>query len=778
MSNHPAHTTHSHPLRPPDSTSSSTRQFISQSPDNPLDPSSASSITTTAPAAGPSRPTSAPISTSGGRPPRSRKNRPCDFCRRSKSRCSIGPRGPPCTQCTETKKACTFEAAPPPRKPRLTAGGEGGAGGLDDWGVGGEQRQGSGSGSGVGRANGDEGFPPEGSLSATRTGWKDRERGNKRQRSSSEHDQDDYEGDLGEGEGVGVGKRVAWARMKEIAGSGQQTPVNSQSPTMSGLDMLAAAVPTFDHLANSEYEPHVLTNPLTDDLLPIVLDNSNDDLPKEADRAHVKQISSDPSRPIFVVLNPKTDIGQYAPIPGAQALIQLRTLLATHPLKLSEASLIETYHSQVHPAWPILPNGNTSAFKPLLLATIIATSFSHNKDTRPLAALAGGLLTSGSDGQSDNNLAGVAAAILELGLRPNPNSRTGYMQLAKTIALAQLLGMHLNPLKWAIPSWERELRVRMWWCLAIHDAWMSFLNSRPCHIQAYNSTVPLPSLPSVLVASCSYGSASSESSKSFIASCKLSKLVCRLQAEVGTLGAVSGRPVADRKSEVKELSNLADEMANEWRDSFSGVNGGRVRATGVASFLIHLLGFRCMLRRIHIELEYGFGGMFDPGPDMLSPFQECVTFVSSLTEVELEGFFLGYASHILSSVTSSLIRLTLASPSGPSQPAMAILAQLIGSLHSYHSASSWDVAGPAIRRAAAVAGRLRGQSEHEELCEALLNGTTATPSQFQFDPSVGDALAAAQIQQPLVETVDPQLVWGLNGLDWGLGDWLNIPMTG
>jgi hypothetical protein len=54
----------------------------------------------------------------GGRPPRSRKNRPCDRCRRSKSRCAIGPSGPPCKPCDDGGKQCTFDYAPPPRPAR------------------------------------------------------------------------------------------------------------------------------------------------------------------------------------------------------------------------------------------------------------------------------------------------------------------------------------------------------------------------------------------------------------------------------------------------------------------------------------------------------------------------------------------------------------------------------------------------------------------------------------------------------------------------------------
>lgn len=59
-------------------------------------------------------------STSAGRPPRSRRSRPCDRCRRAKARCTIDASGPPCLLCAEGGRPCTFDAAPPPRKPRAS----------------------------------------------------------------------------------------------------------------------------------------------------------------------------------------------------------------------------------------------------------------------------------------------------------------------------------------------------------------------------------------------------------------------------------------------------------------------------------------------------------------------------------------------------------------------------------------------------------------------------------------------------------------------------------
>lgn len=82
------------------------------------------------------------------------------------------------------------------------------------------------------------------------------------------------------------------------------------------------------------------------------------------------------------------------------------------------------------------------------------------------------------------------------------------------------------------------------------------------------------------------------------------------------------------------------------------------------------------------------------------------------------------ASHILSSVVSSLIRLTLASPPSPAPRAQELVAQLVTSLRSFHVDHAWDLAIPALRRASAVATRLATLSEHPGLVAALQGGTT------------------------------------------------------
>ncbi|CAD6584074.1 MAG: hypothetical protein TREMPRED_003728 [Tremellales sp. Tagirdzhanova-0007] len=542
---------------------------------------------------------------------------------------------------------------------------------------------------------------------------------------------------------------------------------------------------SFDELSKStSFEPHVLTNPVTDDLLPIMGTAENG--PMDPGRPHVKQISVNPMRPVFVIMQPKpNDLNTVHS--GSSALSRLRTLLLHHPSEVDESTVTSLYSTRIHPALPILPKSLDADTPPNLQAAILATALSLSESTRSISALGWSLVEIDSPVEIGQTLADMAATLLQLGARTANTNRSDYMLLAKTIAQAQISGLHLNPLEWNIPAWEQELRIRLWWSLAIEDAWMSFLNSRPCHIQPNNDSVPIPSLCSVLEASCAFIAASSDSASSFISSCELAQLVRRLQAEVCTVGGVTVRSASERRDQVVEINTLADQLFDHWKDSVLGL---RPRPTGVTSFLLQLLGFRCMLKRIYIELDVGLGAMFTPGDESLLPFEDFVMFIGRWGVHELDGYWSHYTSHILSSVTSSLIRLALASPTSPPAQATDHIARLVSSLNFFRTTTRFDIVDSALERASAVAARLRNLGEQERLCQAL-QGSVETmlvdegqdhrghardqdheqnqdhDQDHSFSPASqsledhGDS----QASNPL----ESQFVWDWNGLDWKAG---------
>lgn len=60
---------------------------------------------------------------------------------------------------------------------------------------------------------------------------------------------------------------------------------------------------------------------------------------------------------------------------------------------------------------------------------------------------------------------------------------------SQVIALAEELGLGLDCTDWKLPKWERGLRKRLAWAVYVEDKWLSLKNSRPSHIHDLNWVV-------------------------------------------------------------------------------------------------------------------------------------------------------------------------------------------------------------------------------------------------------------------------------------------------
>ncbi|ODQ80479.1 hypothetical protein BABINDRAFT_160758 [Babjeviella inositovora NRRL Y-12698] len=77
-------------------------------------------------------------------------------------------------------------------------------------------------------------------------------------------------------------------------------------------------------------------------------------------------------------------------------------------------------------------------------------------------------------------LSAVQAGLLLLQCRPD-HARNWVMCL-QVVALAEELGLGLNCATWRLPKWERGLRRRLAWAVFMQDKWLSLTESRPSHI--------------------------------------------------------------------------------------------------------------------------------------------------------------------------------------------------------------------------------------------------------------------------------------------------------
>ena len=90
-----------------------------------------------------------------------------------------------------------------------------------------------------------------------------------------------------------------------------------------------------------------------------------------------------------------------------------------------------------------------------------------------------------------SQLSVVQATLLYLHKDPSDDGRHSlsdtpfvWSWVGKLVGLTTALGVHTECSMWAIPSWEKRLRKRIWWAVYAEDKWRSLLMGRPPYIHA------------------------------------------------------------------------------------------------------------------------------------------------------------------------------------------------------------------------------------------------------------------------------------------------------
>ncbi|GAA5849664.1 hypothetical protein JCM9279_001972 [Rhodotorula babjevae] len=642
----------------------------------------------------------------------SKKIRPCDACRKRKNRCAITTEGGACVECRQTNRPCTFNL-PPPSRPKKDL-------------VAATSTSASSSSSAF--------FPPTTDTPSFET--------------SPQHV--DSRITAATTATLRAPKRSAEGVLDEPAS--KRTHAASASAPQPGLASLDRDLPP-------GVEPCAVTATLTDDLLSHQTVGTS------------RQISVDRNRSQFILFHAVPPHRAASADWEMSVLRRIRSFLAAAVPSISEDALVEHYLANVHPAMPILPispSHSIDSLPPTLRAVILVETLSSFPQYKPASVYAWRMLKEERVGErtlDQPKLSGLATAVLELGTMLD--QRGDYGLLAKTIAHAQLLGLHVDGRQWALPPWEKSLRDRIWWLLRVHDAWASFLNSRPSHVQLGNTNVPLLSFPNPSDDIEAY-----VGSVAFQYQCRLAVIVARLQAEVSTLDKYGSPTRADSCDQLEHELNTMKEGARPFLDLSP-------RPIGMDSFLFSLLALRCMVRRISIEVRIGLGNAFAPDGSTVLIFGELVDFFSHLGEASFGSSqpWLPYTSHILSSVLSSLIRLSLAAISSRSSPPSTVdsdarprrsstplpaspstvhlLARLSYLAHRARSVHAWTLADAALARASSVADRLTSAMQADAASDDYRDVIAALEPPSEAAPAApARPTAAASGYQPSAAPLD------------------------
>ena len=181
------------------------------------------------------------------------------------------------------------------------------------------------------------------------------------------------------------------------------------------------------------------------------------------------------------------------PVPDdeTRALSEIEAIVGPHG-----PALIDIYFRNVHPSYPIVQKelflerhrGGDRLFNPPLLAAIYLLSIGwwdseptlsreRKPDVSRLEYIAHATL---AVSMQRPKISALQAGLLLL-QRGKPSTWTLNVQL---VALGQDIGLHLDCSEWAIPTWERRLRKRLSWALYTQDKWSALIYGRPSHINA------------------------------------------------------------------------------------------------------------------------------------------------------------------------------------------------------------------------------------------------------------------------------------------------------
>ncbi|KAJ5087251.1 hypothetical protein N7456_010867 [Penicillium angulare] len=438
---------------------------------------------------------SASISNSNGRVYKSRKSRPCDFCRYRKVTCDM-PHGPPCRRCTNKDQPCTFDDEPGPRKRTK----------MVDWFAELDAFQDAGSWAHV---------LPDGIL------------------------EPGSENALGLGNGLnqeGMGFSVCE----------QHTQLSIHSP-QSGSDL---AIPSVS--AYSSPDMQMSPQPVSVNVLPF----DNPPLPgSDPPRVHslenvpnafsfyigptgvsdVHVLSNQPYDTENVSL-PKVnglryrivnssvgDNNQYKPIPrtvfgitdhslidkaqprlGSDGMEHAWTRLWNMVDTTAAWHLVQLFSRYIDPYFPIvsksqipptpaevksIPLGLLTAMCATALPFImydetLYTLLLHPPQAEDLYQLC--WLAVSQDLHAPSLATLQACLLLQQRLPTNmylSDTAFAWTLMSTALSVAQTIGLHRDPTDWAsVPAWERNVRRRLWWGLCITENWVAFTRGMPSHI--------------------------------------------------------------------------------------------------------------------------------------------------------------------------------------------------------------------------------------------------------------------------------------------------------
>ncbi|KAF4424252.1 transcriptional regulatory [Fusarium acutatum] len=467
------------------------------------------------------------------------------------------------------------------------------------------------------------------------------------------------------------------------------------------------------------------------------------------------------SRPVLFTAVQKRPIGLDSNLSFAEERLQLIEKI----LEPFTSELVDVYFHKANSCFPLLDEGhfrkqyreNKSAISPALLSGLYAHSITFwnsspilSRHRCPDGRFIWNLATEAAYSQIHRSpgISTIEALILNIGGREVTALIGNGVLLASSVAMAHSLGLNHSPISWEIPQSEKNLRIKIWWALLIHDKWLSLSHGTPPLISPTLNDVPQP-----LVENLCEERSSSEQALNASVYIALVGLTEVLDLHLRHVHQFS---LSDESTDTTHL-----ELAlNNWIETLSDeirrvvIRGNNLKIPGAANLHLSYLTVRLLLQRIELEAEKrvrdtGDSRLLNRYMQARRTAEDILILTQELQPEHLADCWLPSSAFAFSTTVSFLLRCALETENSTAglvqSSSLKIASDLLSALREHKDKHAWDLGDICLAQHADVVEKLRAMTPPEDpSAEEVLDFSSfamAEPSYLdQLFPSLWDPL--------------------------------------
>ncbi|KAF5719766.1 transcriptional regulatory [Fusarium mundagurra] len=467
------------------------------------------------------------------------------------------------------------------------------------------------------------------------------------------------------------------------------------------------------------------------------------------------------SRPVLFTAVQKRPVGLDSNLSFAEERLQLIEKI----LEPFTSDLVDVYFHKANSCFPLLDEGhfrkqyreNKSAISPALLSGLYAHSITFwnsspilSRHRCPDSRFIWNLATEAAYSQIHRSpgISTIEALILNIGGREVTALIGNGVLLASSVAMAHSLGLNHSPISWEIPQSEKNLRMKIWWALLIHDKWLSLSHGTPPLISPTLNDVPQPLVEHL----CGEGSSSEQALNAsvYIALVGLTEVLDLHLRHVHQFS------LSDESTDTTHL-----ELAlNNWIETLSDdirrvvIRGNNLKIPGAANLRLSYLTVRLLLQRIELEAEKRVRGTGDSR--LLNRYmqarrtaEDILILTQELQPEHLADCWLPSSAFAFSTTVSFLLRCALETENSTAglvqSSSLKIASDLLSALREHKEKHAWDLGDICLAQHVDVVEKLRAMTPPKDSsAEEVLDFSSfamAEPSYLdQLFPSLWDPL--------------------------------------